>query len=192
MRTRAGGDKHNGWHRGPIASPAAETDHAWRVLALVNDSIRHAENKGAITMGAAGVIGATLYNLVGNRAHPGVILDIAAAICAIFVVIAATFAGLCLMPRLRSKDEPNSLVYFHHIARRHQSLTGSADYVRSLEALINDNHLLIQDLGMQIWANTQVARRKYQMNKLGLLAILLASFALAATSIIAVASTQTL
>jgi hypothetical protein len=143
-------------------------------------------------MGTAGVIGGALYNLVGDRAHPGLVFDVAATICAISVVAAATFAGLCLMPRLRSKDEPNSLIYFHHIARRHRGTTGSADYARSLGALADDNNLLLKEIGTQIWANTQVACQKYKMNKLGLIAILLAILALAATSIIAVASAQTL
>jgi len=158
------------------------------VLAVVNDSIRHAENKGAVTLGAAGAVGGVLYNLAGNRAHPGIAFDVSAAICGISVIAAAIFAAVCLMPRLRSNDEPNSLVYFNHIARRHRGITGSADYSLSLKALIRDNNLLLEDLGAQIWANTQVARQKYQMNKLGLLAILLAILALAATSIIAVAS----
>jgi Family of unknown function (DUF5706) len=191
MRAPTGGGRHqSGSHPESVSSRTLEPAQAWQVLGLVNDSIQRADGKGAVTMGAAGVVGGALYSLVGNRAHPGVALDVAAATCLTLVIAAAIFSGLCLMPRLRSKDEPNSLVYFDHIARRHQSVMGRADYQRSLRALTGEGNLLLEDLAAQIWANTQVARRKYQMNRLGLIAILLATLALAVTGIIAVISAQ--
>jgi Family of unknown function (DUF5706) len=191
MRARASGGRHG--DRPAIGlglSSAPEPDQAWKVLAVVNDSVRHAENKGAVVLGAAGVIGSVLYTLAGNRAHPGTFFDAAAATCGACVIAAATFAGLCLIPRLRSRDEPKSLVYFHHIARRHRGVTGSADYERSLRSLLADSSLLLEDLAAQIWANTQVAERKYRMIKVGLIALMLAILALAVTSIIAVVSVQ--
>jgi hypothetical protein len=106
------------------------------------------------------------------------------------VIAAATLAGLCLIPRLRSGDEPKSLVYFHHIARRHRGITGSADYEKLLRALMADGDLMLEDLATQVWANSQVAERKYQMIKLGIIALMLAILALAATGIIAVVSVQ--
>lgn len=165
-----------------------ETGQAWNVLAIVNDSIRHAENKAAATMAAAGALGGALYGLAANRLHPGVAFDVTAAICGVAVASAALFAGLCLMPRLRSGDDPDSLLYFHHIARSHQGPAGRAEYERLLKALIAHNDLLLKDIGTQIWANSQVAQRKYQLNRLGLIAILLATIMLAATGIAAIAS----
>jgi hypothetical protein len=165
-----------------------ETGQAWNVLAIVNDSIRHAENKAAATMVAAGAIGGAVYSLTVNRLHAGVAFDVTAAICGVAVASAALFAGLCLMPRLRSGDDPDSLLYFHHIARSHQGSAGRAEYERLLKALIADNDLLLKDIGKQIWANSQVAQRKYQLNRLGLIAVLLATVMLAATGIVALAS----
>jgi hypothetical protein len=62
MRARAGGGRHGERPAmGLELSSAREPDQAWRVLAVVSDSVRHAENKGAVVLGAAGVIGTVLY-----------------------------------------------------------------------------------------------------------------------------------
>lgn len=158
------------------------------MLALVHDAVRQADNKGAVTLGAAGVIGGALYHLVASRPHPGAALEVAACVCGALVVAAATCAGLCLLPRLRPRDEPNSLVYFHHILRRHRGVTSGPGYEGTLTALTTDTDRLLADLGAQIWANTQIADRKYQMSRLGLIAIMLAVLVFTAASVIAITS----
>jgi hypothetical protein len=139
--------------------PLPDPGNAWNVLAVVSESVGHAETKGALIMGAAGAVGGLLYNLYENGTHRGAIVDIALAICGLAVVAAATSAALCLTPRLRSKDAPNSVIYFHHIVRRHRTGMGSADYGALLKAIVADRDRLIDDLATQIWANSHVARQ---------------------------------
>jgi hypothetical protein len=166
--------------------PSPDPGHAWNVLGVVSESIRHAEMKGAMIMGAAGAIGGLLYNLYGNETRHGVIADVAIALCGLSTVTAATFAALCLTPRLRSNDTPNSVIYFHHIVRRHRTATGCADYGALLKTMSADQDRLIEDIATQIWANAHVARQKFLMARLGVIAILSAFAALTAIVIMAV------
>jgi hypothetical protein len=159
--------------------PSPDPGHAWNVLAVVSESIRHAEMKGALIMGAAGAVGGLLYNLYGNDTHHRIIVDVAVAFCGLSTVAAATFAALCLTPRLRSKDGPNSVVYFHHIARRHNTATGFADYGAVLKTMSSDHDRLIEDIAAQIWANAHIACQKFLMARLGVIAILTAFVTLA-------------
>ena len=186
-----GGGRQSGSHPESVSSRSLEPAQAWQVLGLVNDSIQRADGKGAVTMGAAGVVGGALYSLVGNRAHPGVALDVAAATCLTLVIAAAIFSGLCLMPTLAVQGRTEQPF---HLLRSHRpppsKCYGKSGSQRSLRALTGEGHLLLEDLAAQLWANTQVARRKYQMNRLGLIAILLAILAFAVTGIIAVISAQ--
>lgn len=171
------------------AVPLRSSDHAWQILAIMSDSIRYADKKGAVGMSAAGAVGGVLYDVVRNQAYAGIALYLVAGIDGILVIAAAIFAGLCMMPRLRHNDDPSSLVYFHHIARRHQDTSGSASYEALLKALSADDSLLTEDLSAQIWANAQVARQKYRMISLSLAALLLSIAALAATVAMALART---
>ncbi len=159
---------------------------AWKVLAVVNESIRHAEMKGALILGAAGAVGGLLFNLPGSRTHHGVMDDLVVLICGLSTLAAATFAALCLTPRLRSRDEPDSVIYFHHIARRYRAASQTADYGAMLGTICADSDRLIADIAAQIWANSCVARQKFLMARLGLIAVLMAFLTLTAILITAV------
>lgn len=178
----AGRTSARGWQLLPLAEQRSSPDpgHAWNVLTVVNESIKHAETKGALILGAAGAVGSLLYSVYGNQEHHGVIVDIAVAVCGLSAVAAATFAALGLTPRLRSRDNASSVVYFHHIARRHRTAAESADYGDLLKAVSSDHDRLLTDLATQIWANAHVARQKFLMARLGTIAILTAFGALAA------------
>lgn len=165
---------------------AAEPEEAWKVLEIVNDSIRRTENKSSIIMAAAGAIGGVLYNITKACVHQGAAFDATAAFCGIAALAAAIFAGFALIPRLRRHDNPDSLIYFHHVSRRYGEDEGSAEYQRLLKLLIADKGLLVDGISAQIWANAHVARQKYEMTKAGLIAVLLSIAALAATTVITV------
>ena len=154
------------------------------MLILVNDWVKHAESKAGATLAAAGVIGGVLYGLVKGQHHPSIALDAASVICGVLTLAAALFGGLSLAPRVRSREEPVSVLYFHHIARRHARRAGSARYAEALQALVSDDRQMINEIAGQIWANAHVARDKYRWGNLGLLMILLALPALAATALI--------
>jgi hypothetical protein len=156
------------------------------VLARVNDSVGHAEKKAGVVMTATGAIGGAFYEIMLHRPPSGTVARIPVAVCGLSVVAATAFAMLCLMPRMRSRNAPDSIVYFNHIARRHRGAAGKAEYAQRLkESSIDADHLL-DDIGTQIWAITQVARYKYHMAALGLATVLIAVGALAACIIMSV------
>ncbi|MFF3289129.1 Pycsar system effector family protein [Streptomyces sp. NPDC003023] len=142
----------------PEPLPAPSADHAWKALALVVDWIKHAETKAGVTLAGAGVAGGVLYNLLKDVTTPSSWLILCAALCVLGLVATGLCAGLALWPRLRMKEEPTSLLYFHHIARGHPQ---SDTYTASLISLTGDINALIEEIAKQGWANSKVAHEKY-------------------------------
>ncbi|WP_150258160.1 Pycsar system effector family protein [Streptomyces venezuelae] len=165
----------------PTPDPAQppNADHAWKALGLVIDWIKHAEAKAAATLAATGVTGGVLYNLVKDVSSPSTWLILSSMLCALAVVGAGACASLVLWPRLNMKEEPTSLLYFHHIARGH---TASDSYAASLIALTQDAESLVAEIAKQGWANAKVARKKYMW---GGIAVYILLFALTTLSITA-------
>lgn len=128
-----------------------DPDQTWRVLGLVNDWIKHAETKAAGTLAAAGVSGGVLYNLVKGVTDPSRLLDVVAVACAVCIILGGLCAAWALRPRLWSKEEPTSNLYFHHIARRHPKKGKGTEYLPTLGALTKDHAALVADIAGQVW-----------------------------------------
>lgn len=152
---------------GPVALPEeagegfdGNADHAWKALALVIDWIKHAETKAGATLAAAGVSGGVLYNLVKDQANPDGYLPLAAVLCTIAVFAAGSSAALAFIPRLgRRADAPESPLYFKHIAKKHPRKPHT--YFDDLSRLTASAEDLVGEIAEQVWANSQVAARKY-------------------------------
>lgn len=157
-------------------------DQSWRVLGLVNDWIKHAETKAAGTLAAAGVSAGVLYNLVKDLNHPGLLIDVLTFACATGIVLGGLCAAWALRPRLWSREEPTSNLYFHHIARKHPKKDKGADYLPALGVLTTDDAALVNEIAGQVWANAHVAKAKFQAANLGLTFVLLAIILLGATA----------
>ncbi|WP_328967620.1 Pycsar system effector family protein [Streptomyces sp. NBC_00239] len=142
----------------PESEPPPNPDHAWKALGLVIDWIKHAEAKAGATLAAAGVTGGVLYNLVKDASTPSSWLIASALVCALAVLGAGLCASMVLWPRLRMKEDPTSLLYFHHIARGHAA---GDTYATSLVALTKDMEALVTEIASQSWANSRVAHDKY-------------------------------
>ncbi|WP_293786910.1 Pycsar system effector family protein [uncultured Aeromicrobium sp.] len=165
-----------------VEAIAGNPDQAWKMLGLVNDWIKHAETKAAGTIATSGVAAGVLYNLLKGVTDPGKSIAVPAAICAFSIVVAGLSAAWALRPRLWSREEPTSNLYFDHIARRHRRKAGVADYDKTVRALSAEAAALIGEIAGQIWANAHVARTKYRWAGIRLTAVLLALAALAATA----------
>lgn len=167
------------------AGPSAEADvdptldaaEAWKAVGLVNDWVKHAENKAAATLATTGVMGGVLYNLVKSRTSYDCLMRLAAPLCGLLIVLSAGCAIVALWPRLSKSDPPTSSLYFDHIARKHPH--SSTEYVKELRALVLCPDELLTQLGQQVWANARVARRKYQAVGWGLVSLFFAGAALA-------------
>lgn len=165
-----------------VEAVAGNPDQAWKMLGLVNDWIQHAETKAAGTIATSSVAAGVLYNLLKGVTNPGKPIEIAAAVCAVFIVVAGLSAAWALRPRLWSREEPTSTLYFDHIARRHRRKSGVAEFDKSVRALSAEDAALVGEIAGQIWANAQVASAKYRWASVGLTAVLLALAALAVTA----------
>lgn len=164
-------------------------EQAWKMLGLVNDWIKHAETKAAGTVATSGVAAGVLYNLLKDVVDPGWQIRVPAFACGVLATLAALAAAFALRPRLWSREEPTSNLYFHHIARRHKKVTRGVDYAAAVQALSVANADLVAEIAGQIWANAHVAKAKYQAASVGLAAVLLAVFSLGLTAL-AIACTR--
>ncbi|MFG3024731.1 Pycsar system effector family protein [Streptomyces sp. NPDC048254] len=171
----------------PAPKPAQgpNADHAWKALGLVIDWIKHAETKAGATLAATGVTGGVLYNLVKGVTAPSVWLILSSMLCALAVVGAGLCAGLVLWPRLKMKEAPTSLLYFHHIARG--QTTGDM-YATSLVALTQDVEALVAEIARQGWANSKVAHSKYMWGGRAIRFLLFAFITLAMTAALRIAN----
>ncbi|MFJ7909721.1 Pycsar system effector family protein [Kitasatospora sp. NPDC096204] len=166
---------------GPEQPP--NPDHAWKALGLVIDWIKHAETKAGATLAATGVTGGLLFNLIKDVAEPSAWLITSAALCGLTVLMAGLCTGMVLWPRLKMKEDPTSLLYFHHIARGHAA---SDSYAVSLVALTKDMEALVAEIAAQSWANSKVAHDKYMWGGRAIRLLLLALLLLSVTAILRV------
>lgn len=164
----------------PPSVSVADTDHAWRMLGLVVEWIKHAEAKAAGLLASAGIIAGVLYNLVSGRHHPGVALTGCAIACAVFTLLTAVCAVIALRPRLHVCGAlPQSLLYFGQIAGSNQ---GRTRYVAAFRALAHDQDAMLGEIADQIWATAGVAWQKYRWGNRGLQALMLAIVCLGAAA----------
>ena len=153
----------------PVPAPepaAANPDHAWKALTLVNEWLRHSETKLATTFAGAGVTGGVLFNLVKNDVDRSVWFNMSAVICFVGVLAAAASAVAGLFPRLRlwrsqkAADQPINPLFFHDIAR---GFKGDApSYAAVLHILTTTPDDLVRHIAHQVHANSIVAQRKFR------------------------------
>src|SRR5687767_8433933 len=100
------------------------TEDAWTAFDQINQWIRFADAKASVLLASSCVVGGILLSR-----SPSPDLDILTrtrgvlwGVGMIAVALSALFSLLALQPRLRIKrSEPNSLLYFDHVARRYKS-----------------------------------------------------------------------
>ena len=184
------------WHRHPCrgCAPSApsvaedgsapvEAAEAWKAVGLVNDWVRHAETKAAVTLATSGVIGGVLFNLVRNQAEFGLTIKIFGPAAGVLAFGAAVAAVVALWPRLRATEPPTSLLYFDHIARKYPIDHQVTEYVAALKRLVADPDGLLDELGHQVWANARVARRKFRWASWAMVALLGSALAVSVVSV---------
>jgi len=149
-------------------------EHAWKVLSITTEWIKHGEAKAAATLTASGLVSGLLYNLAKGRESVDWPLLAAIILCGAFAIAGAIAAAWALKPRIWIKNVAASLMYFEHIARGFTIESGAAAYSDSLSTLIVDKEKLVAEIAHQIWSNSQVARRKFFWGNLGV-SLMLAS-----------------
>lgn len=83
-----------------------------------------------------------------------------AVLCAIAVLAAGASAALAFLHRPGSRaDAPDSPLYFRHIVAKHP--TKPHTYCEEVHRLTANAEDLVREIAEQVWANSQVASRKY-------------------------------
>lgn len=161
-------------------------ENSWKTLDLVLSLIKHAETKAIATLAASGVVGQILFALVqpGSKKAPIAVL-VSAGVCALFV----TGSGLCAMcvlwPRLKSGDSASNLLYFGDFMGD-RSLTRQR-YVQAMVELSRRPDDIAEQLAAQVWANADVARRKFRFADSAVSCLLVAMVVLAVTAFVSAA-----
>lgn len=85
-------------------APEPDPDHAWKLLSLVNEWIRHSDAKAGVTLAFVGVLGTMLFNLVRGFAQRSLLFDVVVVVACALLVLTAALSGWTLTPRVNDKD----------------------------------------------------------------------------------------
>lgn len=131
-------------------------EHYWNVYVQINEWIKFADAKAGALISLNGVIlGFVVSNLDNIR------LIIASETCTkvliilgiISLIVSLFFAIKCIFPKL-NVGEPQSHIFFEHIAKKY---TTAKEFKKYVDKPIDLN----VDLKTQVWANSKVASKKY-------------------------------
>jgi hypothetical protein len=147
----------------PITPP---TENAWRLYEVTMEWVRHADAKATALLAANVTLAAGLLALdkLSDVPTPWVTLTLI-AVGASFVL-----AALAVVPNLRT-GSATSLVFFDHVARRHDTADA---YAAAQEMLLDTPDALRADLAGQTWHLARVARSKYLATGFSIIAFILA------------------
>jgi len=129
---------------------------AWQIYATVNEWIRFSDTKAGAILAADGVIAAVAFSLLPEPVPAAYLPLIVSG--AVSGVLSVYFSILCLNPALRF-GEPNSLIFFAHIAQRYQ---GPNEYAEALVGVFSEEEAAAAQIAAQIWVNSRVALKKYR------------------------------
>lgn len=166
-----------------------DPEQAWLVLNLVNDWVRYADAKIAVTFTFAGITAGALYNLV--KGHDGPLtpaMAISAVICAAAIMACGTCASVALIPRIDRKQpgEPNNPLFFGNIARHYED--DRPGYIEVLNALTKDKTAITTFIAEQVHSGSLVVAGKLKWVNAAIKCAIVATVALAAFVVIDAAS----
>jgi len=165
-----------------VVPPELMPEDAWRMLSLMVDWIRHADSKATAALASAGFTGSLLYTLVNTADRRGVALAVVATACAIAITTTAVAAGVALLPRLTIRRNSAGLIFYRGITER---FGADADgYAAAYAALTADRPAFFAALTRQVWANANVATRKYRALNVAVAALLPVLLLLAGTAVL--------
>ncbi|MBZ4487418.1 DUF5706 domain-containing protein [Microbacterium sp. cx-55] len=140
---------------------AANPDHAWKALGLVNEWIRHADAKAGVTLAFTGVLAAMLFNLVKDFESRTVWSDAVVVAACVLLVVTGGLCAWTLTPRVRDKDASNLAINRLFYASISKNFKGDRHrYVDVLHTLTADSDELTRDIAHQVHANAEIATTK--------------------------------
>lgn len=170
----------------PSEDPATDgqpsPDHAWKLLSLVNEWIRHADAKATVSLAFTGAMGTLLFNMVKDLPNTTICTNISAVATCSALVLAGVFCGLTLVPRTKPTpgDEINKLFYGHITKHFADDRPRYRDVLRTLTA---EPESLTHDLADQIYENARIATVKNTYARRSIFTVILAGLLLAVVAV---------
>lgn len=162
---------------------APNADHAWKLLSLVNEWIRHSDSKAAITLAFTGAMATLLFNLARTIETRTPFVDVLVVASCVLVATTGGLCGLTLTPRVDDKDaDPQAInrIFYVSIATNYRGRR--PEYKDVLHTLSANPAELIRDLADQIHANSKIATTKALFAKWAIRSGLAAGLAIAITA----------
>lgn len=161
---------------------AADPDHAWKALSLVNEWIRHSDAKAGVTLAFVGAMGTLTFNLTKDLQNWSCPVVVAATIACIFLLLAVGLCAWTLTPRVKDKEvdqttDNKSLLFFASITSHYKG--GRRQYSTDLSKLSADPAALTEQLADQVHANALIATVKNRSAKWAIRAAVAAGLAVA-------------
>lgn len=145
----------------PPSPVDANPDHAWKALSLVNEWIRHADAKAAVTLAFTGVLATMLFNLVKDFESRTVGSDLVVVTACALLVITGGLCAWTLTPRVRDKGTSSLVVNRLFYASISKNFRGDRHrYIDVLHTLTADPDELARDIAHQVHANAEIATTK--------------------------------
>lgn len=141
--------------------PKPDPDHAWKVLSLINEWIRHSDAKAGVTLALTGVLATLTFNLTKDIDTWSCLVVIATAVACLLLVVTVGLCAWTLTPRTANKTAgagADSLLYFADISKNYAR--DRRDYRSDLTALVADPARLAEQLADQVHANALIATVK--------------------------------
>lgn len=136
-----------------------KTQNLWKTYEAINELIRFADTKATAILAIDGVIAGFFFSNIGTiqiilQQKPIAIVPLIMA--AGFILISLGFSAYCITPRLKM-NKSKCLIFFCDISEYQ-----SADaYRKAVENEMSDDRIE-RHLTDQIWANSKIAKRKYE------------------------------
>lgn len=160
-------------------------DHAWRVLSLVNEWIRHSDAKAGVTLAFTGALGAMLFKLAAGSTVRSVVFDTFIVVSSIFLLLTAALCGWTLTPRMSDRyanPASTNRLFFGSISKHFAG--DRVRYTEALSAMTSDPKELLKDLADQIHANALIATLKVRYAKLAIRSALMSAACVAIVALI--------
>ena len=148
---------------GSPLGPDEVTDF-WKLYDAIAEWVRFADAKIGAVIAVAGVVLALTLNALSSllgRACVNWLVVFLGLFTVLGLIGSASFCAAALWPRLNPKEDPASLIYFDHIAKRYPQPNAS-DYEADLKEAISQGQLATEIIH-QVHSLAGVARTKYRL-----------------------------
>lgn len=182
---RRAAEGHPHYATTPASTTKPNPDHAWKILALMNEWIRHSDAKAGVTLAFTGVMATTTFNLAKDFTPRNALFDSLVVIACFLLLMTGALCGWTLTPRVKDQDADRDAInrlFFVSIDRNFRGKR--QEYSEVLHTLTSDPVELTKDLADQIHVNARIATVKATAAKLAIWCALAAGTVIAVLSLV--------